>query len=378
MEWLSIFRYFYLLGAANALFFSILIFSRPKPGLADKILGYWLIVLSFQLISPFLYLADLDHYYQYAGYEIVFYAFHPLFLYFYIRASTGIQPAFRKAGQFLALALLVTGSMLLFFLIPSKERLELIEGGEDIPSLVYLSVIPVIAYFVFFCVISDKLLRHYKQDILHVFSYRQNVDLLWLRRLQLLFYGLLLFTFALDFGFYIYHVPMALGDYFYFVGLTIFIFLLGYWGYKHGGVFNFQATTLGKMENEEIINPRPAVTVNYSIPKGKARELKEIMETKKPYLNPTLTIYELAAMLDIQPHQLSRLIKVEFQSNFFEFVNSYRIDTFKKLMFSDEYRDFTLLAIALECGFNSKSAFNRIFKEQTGLTPREFKMQKVS
>jgi len=97
------------------------------------------------------------------------------------------------------------------------------------------------------------------------------------------------------------------------------------------------------------------------------------MEKQRPYFSPTLTIYELASMVDIPPHQLSRLISKEFNCNFFEFVNNYRIEEFKKLLFSTEFKNYTILAVSFECGFNSKSAFNRIFKEQTGLTPREFK-----
>lgn len=106
--------------------------------------------------------------------------------------------------------------------------------------------------------------------------------------------------------------------------------------------------------------------------KQKADELKELMDTSKPFLNPKLTIHDLAQEINIPSHQLSRVINTEFHCNFFEFINSYRIEEFKRNVLSPGIEKFTILALAFDCGFNSKSAFNRIFKEYTGITPGEF------
>ena len=106
--------------------------------------------------------------------------------------------------------------------------------------------------------------------------------------------------------------------------------------------------------------------------KQKAAELKQVMISSKPYLNPKLTIHDLAQSVQMPPHQLSKIIYFEFNCNFFELVNSYRIQEFKDKAFSKEFRNLTILAIALECGFNSKSSFNRIFKDSTGITPGDF------
>ncbi|WP_151087344.1 helix-turn-helix domain-containing protein [Hymenobacter baengnokdamensis] len=96
------------------------------------------------------------------------------------------------------------------------------------------------------------------------------------------------------------------------------------------------------------------------------------MQQHKPYLNPSLTIHELAAGLQLPPHVLSKVINEGFGQNFFDFVNAYRVDEFKLLMATPQARHYTLLALALEVGFNSKTAFNRAFKKQTDQTPREY------
>ncbi|MBG8553707.1 helix-turn-helix domain-containing protein [Hymenobacter guriensis] len=96
------------------------------------------------------------------------------------------------------------------------------------------------------------------------------------------------------------------------------------------------------------------------------------MRHHKPYLNPSLTIHELAGGLQLPPHVLSKVINEGFGQNFFDFVNAYRVEEFKQLMTTPRAQQYTLLALALEVGFNSKSAFNRAFKKQTDQTPREY------
>ena len=96
------------------------------------------------------------------------------------------------------------------------------------------------------------------------------------------------------------------------------------------------------------------------------------MRQHKPYLNPSLTIHELATGLKLPPHVLSKVINEGFGQNFFDLINGYRVDEFKQAMAAPQARQYTLLALALEVGFNSKTAFNRAFKKQTDQTPRGY------
>ncbi|MBW6492346.1 MAG: AraC family transcriptional regulator [Lentimicrobium sp.] len=99
------------------------------------------------------------------------------------------------------------------------------------------------------------------------------------------------------------------------------------------------------------------------------------MNTEKPYLDADLTLPQLATRLQIPSHLLSRVINEKFGLNFFDFINQYRVDELKSKLNNPEFDNLSLLGIAFECGFNSKSAFNRVFKKITGLTPSEFKNQ---
>jgi AraC-like DNA-binding protein len=96
------------------------------------------------------------------------------------------------------------------------------------------------------------------------------------------------------------------------------------------------------------------------------------MTQHKPYTNPNLTIHELASGLKMTPHLLSRVINEGFGKNFFDFVNQYRVDELKRRMNDPHARHQTLLSMAFDVGFNSKTAFNRAFKKLTQQTPKEY------
>jgi AraC-like DNA-binding protein len=99
------------------------------------------------------------------------------------------------------------------------------------------------------------------------------------------------------------------------------------------------------------------------------------MVTEKPYLDANLSLPELADKLEIPSHHLSRVINEQFGVNFFDFVNQYRVEEVKSKIGNPEFENLSLLGIAFDSGFNTKSAFNRVFKKMTGFTPSEYKQQ---
>lgn len=103
-----------------------------------------------------------------------------------------------------------------------------------------------------------------------------------------------------------------------------------------------------------------------------AEKLQKYMDKNRPYTNPKLSLTELANQLKTPPHVLSKVINDVFGKNFFDFINSYRIEAFKTMLQDNKNAQFTLLSLAYEVGFNSKTAFNRSFKKHTDLTPREY------
>ncbi|HWB26487.1 MAG TPA: ABC transporter permease [Chitinophagaceae bacterium] len=107
--------------------------------------------------------------------------------------------------------------------------------------------------------------------------------------------------------------------------------------------------------------------------KEKARRLKEAVAANRLYEDAELTLATLAGKLKIHPHDLSRIINTGVEKNFNDFINEFRVREVARKMMNPAFNQFTLLGIAYESGFNSKTSFNRVFKEMTGKTPTEYK-----
>lgn len=104
-------------------------------------------------------------------------------------------------------------------------------------------------------------------------------------------------------------------------------------------------------------------------------KLEHFMISEKPWLNPTLNLTDLAEQTDITPHTLSMILNEFAQTNYYDYVNGFRLNHFKKICHLKEYKNFTLLSMAYECGFNSKTTFNSFFKKILGVTPNEYYRQ---
>ena len=97
------------------------------------------------------------------------------------------------------------------------------------------------------------------------------------------------------------------------------------------------------------------------------------METEKPYLNPELSLQEMAEKSGVSRHILSAVINQQQKMNFYEFVNNYRVKEVKELMNNPKNKDQNNYELAYNAGFNSKASFYRIFKQITHQTPSEYR-----
>ena len=101
--------------------------------------------------------------------------------------------------------------------------------------------------------------------------------------------------------------------------------------------------------------------------------LIKYMDETKAWKDSELSIAKLASQTSISKHQLSEVLNEYLGKNFYVFVNEYRVEYAKELLTNKKYNNWSIIAIAYECGFNSKTAFNNFFKKHTQQTPSEFK-----
>ncbi len=101
-------------------------------------------------------------------------------------------------------------------------------------------------------------------------------------------------------------------------------------------------------------------------------KIQTFIEANQPYLNPDLRLSELAQHFNLHISHLSTLINLCFNQNFNDLINAYRIETFIQKIDEGQLQHFTLMSLAYDSGFNSKTTFNRAFKKHTGVSPTEF------
>jgi len=217
--------------------------------------------------------------------------------------------------------------------------------------------------------------RHQKQ-MKKLLSYSsEKITLRWLLGLSITFYTgyVIMFIFGgidIMVGFMPFD-PYELS----FISLTFLTFLFGVFGFHQPGIF------------EEIVRPQDHMKVLEIEPNNKkyqrsglkqedvadlVNKIRKYLVIKKPYLDRALTIYDLSDQLKISRHILSEVINEHMGMNFYSLVNEYRVNEVKERLKSNEFKHLTILAIAYDSGFNSKSSFNTIFKEKTGQTPSEY------
>lgn len=103
-----------------------------------------------------------------------------------------------------------------------------------------------------------------------------------------------------------------------------------------------------------------------------ARRLNNVISKKELYLNNNLTIKDVSLALDIPSHHLSQVLNQSLNMNFYDFINSFRINCMIQLIKNGELQTKTILALAMDSGFNSKATFNRVFKNTMNMTPRDY------
>ncbi|MEZ5308680.1 MAG: AraC family transcriptional regulator [Pyrinomonadaceae bacterium] len=122
----------------------------------------------------------------------------------------------------------------------------------------------------------------------------------------------------------------------------------------------------------ESIAEEPSPEQNEGALEADKSRLLELMSTERPFLDPQLTLRDLAGLMAFNTSRVSHVINKGIGINFNDFVNGYRIDEVKRKLADADAKDSNILSIAFECGFNSKATFNRAFKKSTGVTPIQF------
>ncbi|MEN8157701.1 MAG: helix-turn-helix transcriptional regulator [Bacteroidota bacterium] len=360
------------IGISQTLFAGILIAAKKPRMLANRILAAWLLLICTEMIIVLVNETLVELY----PIKILPYTYGPLLL-LYTRWMTTEKPLFdpRYLWHFAPFFLFLIASLLFV----DERVMTGTDGFLVTDRFVSFRIIYAITFFVSITAYSIatfvEINRHQKR-LKQLVSYSSGkITLQWLLGLSITFYAgyVVMFIFGgvdIAVGFMPFD-PYELS----FIGLTILTFLFTIFGFNQPSIFEEVVKDL-----EVAVEPSgDEVRKKYARSGLKKRDaeryiqmIEECMKVDKPYLERELTIYDLSAQLQIPRHFLSEVINEHMERNFYHLVNDYRIQEVKQRISDPAYNHLTILAIAYDSGFNSKSSFNTIFKEKTGMTPSEY------
>jgi len=383
---LSLINLILLLAAGQGFFLTALIFHKHGKLFANR----FLVTLIFFYSLLLLYLVS---------WEIGFAPKHPFWAlitlgfgliagplhYLYARYLMGHLIHFEKGNLLHFIPFMLYELYALYEGLAGSGSYPLLLLNVDVngPTLIYLVFNWIIIIQVsFYMIRTFQLLARYQRDIQDVFSTINQIKLDWLRNITFMpciFVTIFIMEMILLMG------GINLSNYFNLTSglLAIYVYALGYLGLLKSEVFS--SSTFIEPIRYIARHRNSTITKSGSVHKydksGLSDErglviltqLFDIMRQEQPYTKSDLTLTRLAELLDVSPHNLSEVINTRCSLNFFDFINQYRIDKVKADMADKAKQNLTLLAMAYDAGFNSKSSFNSSFKKWTNLTPSEYR-----
>jgi AraC-like DNA-binding protein len=366
-------------GSVLSLVLAIFLLVKKKEKLlSDKVLAFWLLIFSLDFLRCYMLFFKGKLFLLGFGYTLPLLIAPLLYLYVVLIIDNKKRFELRFLWHMIPFVLV---NIYMFFYIYSKPpawRIEFFEETSFVTRPIlfnFILFIVVIVYPVYILWIYKLLKKHVKK-IDRIYSCHDQIDLYWVNYLlvsAIVIWALSLYSKFVSGYFNSLHYSNTTMMIYFFE--LIIIMIVGYFGFKQGIIF-IGGNDLINTSEEKVKYKTSGFSSDAA--KDFLPVLLNFMETKKPYLDSRLSISDLADQIEIPSYQLSQIINGQLGKNFFEFVNSYRVEEVKRRILDNQDKKFTLLALAFDSGFNSKSSFNSIFKKHTGLTPKEYMNRKIA
>ena len=233
-------------------------------------------------------------------------------------------------------------------------------------------------YLIWYIVKSLILLKQIKTMSKESFSNLSGKDLDWITYFLYGILGVILVNILIEVYSTFVNGHLSIDNTLTTISLIAVIIYLGYFGISQSQIllpefiknqikFETETNVLTGNSNHHLANASDTEIEHLK------NSLISLLESKKPYLDENLNLKTLADMIPTTDRKLSALLNHYLDTNFYDFINAYRVKEIQYKMVQKDYNKFTMLALALDSGFNSKSSFNRIFKKETGMSPSAYK-----
>lgn len=357
-----------IIGLVQALF-GILLFATKRPRhLSFILLSIWLAVIALFLGAMLLPFEVVDYFKP--GIFPVLFVFGPI-LYFYVGSLTIENFKFKNKDLLHLIPWLVVSIHRLFTSPVSISNTSGFSNSSAISFNQIYFVLLIVSLFIYWLLSVRLILKHRKNIPYYFSNYTRKNTLTWLIFVVIIFLFFFLAIFLLPF-----FVPIVEPRFLALISLpanlTIFTFIIVFFGINQSVFFKPEKNPEPKL-NSELENKYERSALKHSQINTISDTVYNYLKEKKPYLNSDYNLQMMVDDLGISRQNLSQVINSGHKKNFYKLINEFRINEVKVLLTSPKYEHYTVLGIAFECGFNSKTSFNRIFKEETGTTPTAYK-----
>lgn len=331
--------------------------------LAANLCGVLLAVNGFFQTHPHLF-----------GYDTTLVFLHGPMLYLYVITSVSEKPRLKPKHLVHGIPYLFFSTYFIFLLKIQHTN----ATHEEIRKLVYepnaillLLEVSIHALLIVYIIASTLTLRRFRKTVTKSYSFTEGIDFQWLQMVLYAFLfisALILVSIVLSDIFALFSLEWK--GYLFYGCMSLLPFYLFFHAIHHKIIYPSDEQIIVKKYRDSTLTETDVQQIQI--------RLTELMTSEKPHLDGHLSIGKLAGMLDIHPKPLSQVINETYGTHFFHFINGYRVKEFEQKISNPAYKNFSLLGIAFDCGFNTKSAFSKAFKRVHGITPSEFKKGSTS
>jgi AraC-like DNA-binding protein len=384
-----------LLPFSTGVIYAILLFHRGRKDntLSDYLLGLLILVNTVKV--SFWMLGYAGWYDTHDGYTsfMFYFPFNNILLngpilYFYFLSLTNSGFSFQKkhlkhivlpALWILFILLKLSVDFLCYYPFPESVDFQFGTKGPlaELDKSLTATIISYLCFF-YYVLLTLRQFRFYKKYISDHFSSTTQIDFRWLQNLlyAIIAGGTVMFCFIVTDN--ITDGLTYYQDWFSYLILGVFLYYISINGYSANPFKKEKLQYVLKEKEEKIDNKeikeeeKLQISEDSTVLNNLKQKLEIHMKTLQPYLEPELTLNQLAKQINTNTTSLSKVINEGFNQNFNDYINAFRVYEFVARVNGGEHKKQTLIAIANDCGFNSKSTFNRSFKKVLNKTPIEY------
>lgn len=351
----------------------LLLFIKSEKNNANLYLASFVWLLTWVMLPHFLHLFGLLETFPHVILARVLVPFIGPIFYFYVRACTQKNFQFTPIMWLHFIPFLVNLGYYLPWLMQSGEAkiaVYMYKQTTSSNSDIIMPILRSIHAFIYFAIATRIILR-YKKHLTNTTSHIQTAYHRWL-----LTFSVVLFFPVLTFLFYAFADSRLAVMLYLFTTLSLFLLFVLTGAMIKPGVFHTFPHQMPTLESKEEQTQKYESSNLQEKEKEKlVSQLKAFMEKEKVYQQGDLTISTLAEQIDVPVNYLSQVINEKLNCSFLDFINEYRVKDTQKKLHDPNFEHYTIIAIAYEAGFNSKSAFYSAFKKFAGTTPSKFRKQ---